>query len=296
MTRLLTTRAELAAARADAHGPVVLVPTMGALHDGHRALLRRAWAAGGNASPAGGRPPAPPRGTVIVSVFVNPLQFGEAADLERYPRTLDADMSVIEAEGGDFVFAPPLTEMYPREQRITVDPGPLGTVLEGEFRPGHFAGMLTVVLKLFSLVRPDVAVFGEKDAQQLALVRLMVDDFGLPIAIEGVPTVRDADGLAISSRNRFLSISERRAALSLPRALSAGAEAAGDGPAAVLAAARKVLADGGVSPEYIELVDGDEFTVVMEKYRGTALLLIAARVGQTRLIDNIRVEIDAASN
>jgi pantoate--beta-alanine ligase len=296
MTRLLTTRAELAAARADAPGPVVLVPTMGALHDGHRALLRRARAAGGNASPAGGRPPAPPRGTVIVSVFVNPLQFGEAADLERYPRTLDADMSVIEAEGGDFVFAPRLTEMYPREQRITVDPGPLGTVLEGEFRPGHFAGMLTVVLKLFSLVRPDVAVFGEKDAQQLALVRIMVDDFGLPIVIEGVPTVRDADGLAISSRNRFLSISERRAALSLPRALFAGAEAAGDGPAAVLAAARKVLADGGVSPEYIELVDGDEFTVVMEKYRGTALLLIAARVGQTRLIDNIRVEIDAASN
>jgi pantoate--beta-alanine ligase len=281
MTRLLTTRAELAAARAETPGPVVLVPTLGALHDGHRALLRRARAAGG---------------TTIVSVFVNPLQFGEAADLERYPRTLDADMDVIGAEGGDFIFAPSLTEMYPREQRITVDPGPLGTVLEGEFRHGHFAGVLTVVLKLFSLVRPGVAVFGEKDAQQLALVRLMVDNFGLPITIAGVPTVRDADGLAISSRNRFLSVSERRAALSLPRALFTAAEAAGDGPAAVLARARKVLADGGVNPEYIELVDGDDFTVVMENYRGTALLLIAARVGQTRLIDNIRVEIDAAGN
>ncbi len=281
MTRLLTTRAELAAARAETPGPVVLVPTLGALHDGHRALLRRARSSGE---------------TTIVSVFVNPLQFGEAADLERYPRTLDADMDVIGAEGGDFVFAPSLTEMYPREQRITVDPGPLGTVLEGEFRHGHFAGVLTVVLKLFSLVRPDVAVFGEKDAQQLVLVRLMVDNFGLPITIAGVPTVRDADGLAISSRNRFLSVSERRAALSLPRALFAAAKAAGDGPVAVLARARKVLADGGVNPEYIELVDGDDFTVVMENYRGTALLLIAARVGQTRLIDNIRVEIDAAGN
>jgi pantoate--beta-alanine ligase len=276
---LLTTRAELAVARAHAPGPVVLVPTMGALHDGHRALLRRARAVGG---------------TVIVSIFVNPLQFGEAADLERYPRTLDADLEVIAAEGGDFVFAPPVAEMYPHEQRVTVDPGPLGTKLEGEFRPGHFSGVLTVVLKLFSLVRPDIAVFGEKDAQQLALVRLMVTDFALPIAIEGVPIVRDADGLALSSRNRLLSISERRAALSLSSALFAGGEAAGGGVAAVLSSARKVLADGGVSPEYLELVDGEDFTVVMEEYRGTALLLVAARVGQTRLIDNIRIDIDAA--
>ena len=278
---LLTTRAELAAARSTAAGPVVLVPTMGALHHGHRALLRRAREL---------------EGTVIVSVFVNPLQFGEAADLNRYPRTLDADMKVIESEGGDFVFAPSVTEMYPSEQRVKVDPGQLGTVFEGEFRPGHFAGMLTVVLKLFNLVRPDVAVFGEKDAQQLALVRLMVENFGLPIAIAGVPTVRDADGLAASSRNEFLSKAERRSALALPRALSAGAEAAGGGPSAVLTRARKVLAEGGVEPEYLELVDGDDFTVVMEDYRGTALLLVAARVGQTRLIDNIRVEIDAAGN
>jgi pantoate--beta-alanine ligase len=282
VTRLITTRADLARARDTAPGPVVLVPTMGALHDGHRALLRRARGLGG---------------TVVVSVFVNPLQFGEAADLERYPRTLDADMTMIEAEGGDLVFAPSATEIYPTEQRITVDPGPLGTVLEGEFRPGHFSGMLTVVLKLFDLVRPDIAVFGEKDAQQLALVRLMVADFGLPIAIEGVPTVRDADGLALSSRNRFLSSTERRTAVALPAALSTAAKTAGDGPAAALAMARKVLAERGVTPEYAELVSGDDFTVVREEFRGTALLVVAAKIGQTRLIDNARIEFgDVAGN
>jgi pantoate--beta-alanine ligase len=282
MTRLLTNRADLAAARDRMPGPVVLVPTMGALHEGHRALLRRARALGG---------------TVITSVFVNPLQFGEAADLERYPRTLDADMSVIEAEGGDLVFAPAATEMYPTPQRITVDPGPLGNVLEGEFRPGHFSGMLTVVLKLFDMVRPDVAVFGEKDAQQFVLVRLMVADFGLPIAIEGVPTVRDADGLALSSRNRFLSSTERRMALALPAALSTAAESAGEGPGVVLAIAREILDARGITSEYTELVDGDDFSVVKEEFRGTALLVVAATVGQTRLIDNIRIEFgDAAGN
>jgi pantoate--beta-alanine ligase len=282
VTRLVATRADLARVRDQAPGPVVLVPTMGALHEGHRALLRRARALGG---------------TVIVSVFVNPLQFGEAADLERYPRTLDADMTIIDAEGGDLVFAPSATEMYPTEQRITVDPGPLGTVLEGEFRPGHFSGMLTVVLKLFNLVRPDIVVFGEKDAQQLALVRLMVADFGLPITVEGVPTVRDADGLALSSRNRFLSSSERRTAVALPTALSTAAEAAGDGPAAALAAARKVLAERGVTPEYAELVSSDDFTVVKDEFRGTALLVVAAKIGQTRLIDNVRIEFgDVARN
>lgn len=292
MTRLLSTRAELAATRANLPGPVVLVPTMGALHEGHRALLRRARELAGSASTG-----PDPRGTVIVSVFVNPLQFGEAADLDRYPRTLDADMTIIEAEGGDLVFAPSVTEMYPSEQRITVDPGPLGNVLEGEFRPGHFSGVLTVVLKLFGLVRPDIAVFGEKDAQQLVLVRLMAADFGLPITIEGVPTVRDADGLALSSRNRFLSSTERRMALALPDALSTAAEAAGGGPAAALAAARKILAERGVTPEYAELVDGDDFSVVREEFRGTARLVVAARVGQTRLIDNIRIEFgDAAGN
>jgi pantoate--beta-alanine ligase len=282
VTRLATTRAELAAARDRAPGPVVLVPTMGALHEGHRALIRRARALGG---------------TVVVSVFVNPLQFGEAADLDRYPRTLGADLAIIEAEGGDLVFAPSVAEMYPTEQRITVNPGLLGNVLEGEFRPGHFSGMLTVVLKLFDLVRPDIAIFGEKDAQQLVLVRMMAADFGLPIAVEGVPTVRDADGLALSSRNRFLSSLERRIALALPTALSTAAEAAGGGPAVVLAVARKILAERGVDPEYVDLVDGEDFSVVREEFKGTALLVVAARVGKTRLIDNVRIEFgDAAGN
>jgi pantoate--beta-alanine ligase len=157
--------------------------------------------------------------------------------------------------------------------------------------------MLTVVLKLFDMVRPDVAVFGEKDAQQLVLVRLMVADFGLPIAIEGVPTVRDADGLALSSRNRFLSSTERRMALALPAALSTAAESAGEGPSVALAIAREILDARGITPEYTELVDGDDFSVVKEEFKGTALLVVAARVGQTRLIDNIRIEFgDAAGN
>jgi pantoate--beta-alanine ligase len=272
---------------------------MGALHDGHRAPLRRA------------RELAGADGTVVVSVFVNPLQFGEAADLDRYPRTLDADMEIIGDEGGDIVFAPAVAEMYPRSQRIFVDPGPLGNVLEGEFRPGHFAGVLTVVLKLFNLVRPDAAVFGDKDAQQLALVRQMTEDFALPIRIEPVPTVRGADGLALSSRNKFLSSSERAVARALPDALFAGSKVAGDGPEAVLAEAQAVLSRSGLAegalhpgalhpgalhPEYVELVSADRFTPVTQNYRGTALLLVAARVGQVRLIDNVRIEFDAASD
>jgi pantoate--beta-alanine ligase len=284
MTALVTTRSELATSRRELSAPVVLVPTMGALHDGHRALLRSARAAAG------------PGGSVVVSIFVNPLQFGEAADLERYPRPLAHDMAVCEAEGTDLVFAPPVEEIYPEQQRVTVDPGSMGTVLEGEFRPGHFAGVLTVVLKLFSLIRPDIAVFGEKDAQQLALVRAMVDDFAVPVSIRSVATVRDHDGLALSSRNRFLSQDERRVALAIPRALLAGAEAAGHGPKAVLGAAQRVLDDAGLKPEYLALVDPGNFAFVRDDYLDSALLVIAARVGQTRLIDNVRVERHAADN
>jgi pantoate--beta-alanine ligase len=284
MTALVTTRSELATSRRELPAPVVLVPTMGALHDGHRALLRSA------------REVAGPGGSVVVSIFVNPLQFGEAADLERYPRRLDHDMAVCEAEGTDLVFAPPVSEIYPEQQRVTVDPGSMGTVLEGEFRPGHFAGVLTVVLKLFSLIRPDIAVFGEKDAQQLALVRAMVDDFAVPVSIRSVATVRDHDGLALSSRNRFLSQDERRVALAIPRALLAGAEAAGHGPEAVLGAAQRVLDDADLKPEYLALVDPGNFAFVRDDYPDSALLVIAARVGQTRLIDNIRVERHAADN
>ena len=225
------TRGELAAAREKLAGPVILVPTMGALHDGHLALLRRA------------RELAGPAGTVAVSIFVNPLQFGPNEDLDKYPRTLDADLAACEAEGVDLVFAPSVREMYPQEQLVRVDPGPTGEILEGEFRPGFFHGVLTVVLKLFSLVRPDTAVFGQKDAQQLVLVRRMSADFGLGIEIEAVQTVRAPDGLALSSRNKYLSAAERAVAPVLHRALAAGAAAAEGGPGAVLAAAQAVLDD-----------------------------------------------------
>ena len=295
------TRGELAAAfagetqedppgRQRQRARVVLVPTMGALHDGHRALLSRA------------RELAGPEGTVTVSIFVNPLQFGPNEDLDRYPRTLDEDLAACAAAGVDLVFAPSAREMYPQEQLVRVDPGPTGEIFEGEFRPGFFNGVLTVVLKLFSLVRPDTAVFGQKDAQQLVLVRRMVADFGLGIEIEAVPTVRAGDGLALSSRNKYLSAAERAVAPVLYRALAAGAAAAAGGPGAVLAAARAVLDDAGrslpagASPrvDYLALADGRSYAPVRDDDRdfsGTAVLAIAARVGTTRLIDNVLVQL-----
>ena len=286
------TRAELAAAREKLAGgtggrppggkqsPVVLVPTMGALHDGHRALLRRA------------RELAGPDGSVAVSIFVNPLQFGPNEDLDKYPRTLDEDLAACEAEGADLVFAPSVREMYPQEQLVTVDPGPTGEILEGAFRPGFFNGVLTVVLKLFSLVRPDTAVFGQKDAQQLVLVRRMSADFGLGIDVEAVPTVRAADGLALSSRNKYLSPEERAVAPVLHRALVAGAAAASGGPSAVSAAAQAVLDEVSPRVDYLALVDARSYEPVRDDdlgFSGAAILAIAARVGTTRLIDNVMV-------
>jgi pantoate--beta-alanine ligase len=276
------TRAELAAAREKSGGPVVLVPTMGALHDGHRALLRRA------------RQLAGADGTVAVSIFVNPLQFGPNEDLATYPRTLDEDLAACEAQGADLVFAPGVRDMYPQPQLVMVDPGPAGEILEGEFRPGFFNGVLTVVLKLFSLVRPDTAVFGQKDAQQLVLVRRMSADFGLGIEVEAVPTVRAADGLALSSRNKYLSAAERAVAPVLYRALSAGAAAAAGGPGAVLAAAQAVLSGAPPRVDYLVLADGQSYMPVRADdtaYQGTAVLAVAARVGATRLIDNVLVEL-----
>jgi len=184
--------------------------------------------------------------------------------------------------------------MYPREQLVTVDPGPMGQVLEGASRPGFFTGVLTVVLKLFQLVGPQVAVFGEKDAQQLALVRRMTGDLCLPVEIAGVPTVRDPDGLAVSSRNAYLAPAERSTALALPRALNAGRHAAGSGPEAVLAAAQRVLdeaarADPPLVLDYLALADPDTFTPVKPGFAGDALLLVAARAGATRLIDNTQL-------
>ena len=268
--------------------PIVLVPTMGALHGGHIALLRRA------------RDLSQPNGSVVVSVFVNPLQFGAGEDLDRYPRDLDADMAICEREGAALVFAPGVAQMYPGEQLITVDPGPMGQVLEGASRPGFFTGVLTVVLKLFQLVGPQVAVFGEKDAQQLALIRRMTEDLCLGVGIAGVPTVRDPDGLATSSRNAYLSAPERVTALALSRALRAGRQASESGPEAVLAAAQSVLDEAAKAEpplvlDYLALVEPDMFTPVKPGFAGDALLLVAARAGETRLIDNTPLTLGPAT-
>jgi pantoate--beta-alanine ligase len=277
---LARTRTGLAAARGGLAGPVVLVPTMGALHDGHRALLRRAMQLSSR------------NGTVVVSVFVNPLQFGAGEDFGRYPRTLDRDVAVCAEEGAAVVFAPDHDQVYPAEPMVTVDPGPMGRLLEGRSRPGFFSGVLTVVLKLFQLVQPDVAVFGEKDAQQLALVRRMTADLDLGVEIAAVPTVRDPAGLAVSSRNAYLSGPQRATALALSRALAAGREQAPAGPAKVLAAAQAVLdgaavADPPLLADYLTLVDPATFGEAAGDYRGPAILLVAGTAGSTRLIDNV---------
>jgi len=279
---LARTRAELAAARAALDprtGPVVLVPTMGALHTGHERLLRAA------------RTLAGPRGSVVVSIFVNPLQFGPNEDLDRYPRTLEEDLAMCAREGARLVFAPSAAEMYPGgKPEVTVDPGPASQLFEGEFRPGFFGGVLTVVLKLLHLTRPAIAVFGQKDAQQLTLVRRMVTDLNLDVVIEPVPTARDADGLATSSRNRYLSPADRAVALALPRALRAGQARAAEGfgdAAAVLAAARDALrAEPALVVDYVAVVDPGTFGPAEP---GPALLVAAARAGGTRLIDNVPV-------
>ncbi|MFC4563872.1 pantoate--beta-alanine ligase [Nocardiopsis mangrovi] len=258
-------------------GRLALVPTMGALHIGHRALI------------AAAREQAD---AVAVSIFVNPLQFGPNEDFDRYPRPLAADLAVCAEEGVDVVYAPAVETMYPGRQMVTVHPGRMGDVLEGEFRPGFFDGVLTVVGKLFHMVRPDLAFFGQKDAQQLAVVRRMVRDLGMGVAIVGVPTVRDPDGLATSSRNAYLSAKERESALALSRALLAGADASVTGPIGILSAARAVLdaaADEAppVEVDYLALVDAQSFSEVPGDFRGDAVLVVAARVGATRLIDNV---------
>jgi pantoate--beta-alanine ligase len=281
---LARTRAGLAAARSGLPGPVVLVPTMGALHDGHRALLRRA------------RQHALPNGAVVVSVFVNPLQFGPAEDFSSYPRALDRDVVVCGEEGAALVFAPDRRQMYPAEPMVTVDPGPMGRLLEGKSRPGFFSGVLTVVLKLFRLVQPDAAVFGEKDAQQLALVRRMTADLDLGVEIVAEPTVREPGGLAVSSRNAYLSGPQRSAALALSGALTAGTERAPDGRAQVLAAAQAVLnraaaAGPPLLADYLALVDPATFEETADAYRGPAILLAAGTIGSTRLIDNMPLQL-----
>jgi pantoate--beta-alanine ligase len=233
-----------------------LVPTMGALHEGHRALLRAARAQ---------------HERVVMSLFVNPTQFAPGEDFERYPRDERRDRRIAGEEGADEVYAPSLDEMYPRGFSTAVDVGPLAERFEGEARPGHFAGVATVVLKLFQRIRPAAAYFGQKDAQQLAVIRRMVRDLDVPVDVRAVPTVREPDGLALSSRNGYLSPEERRRAASLHRAL---------------VARDPLLVQGEL--DYLAVVDPDTFEEV--EPRAGALVIGAARFGTTRLIDNIVME------
>jgi pantoate--beta-alanine ligase len=273
--KLVRTRAEFAAVRDRLDGPIGLVPTMGALHAGHLALLHAARER---------------CRSVITTNFVNPMQFGPSEDLARYPRTLEADIAACEAAGVDVMWAPEVRDVYPHgTTRVTVQPGPIGDLLEGEVRPGHFTGVLTVVAKFLNLVRPDLAYFGEKDYQQLTLIRLMADDLDLGVTVVGVPTVREADGLALSSRNVYLSAEDRRHALALSRALFAGQARAVDGALSVLTTATGVLAaEPGLAVDYLEL-RGADLGEIPE--HGAARLLVAARVGTTRLIDNVGIDL-----
>lgn len=328
-TTLLRTAGELhARARV---GRRAVVMTMGALHEGHATLIRTA------------REIAGPDGEVVATVFVNPLQFGAGEDLDRYPRTLDADLKIAEDAGADAVFAPSVDEVYPGgEPQVRISAGPMGERLEGASRPGHFDGMLTVVAKLLHLTRPDIALYGQKDAQQLALIRRMVRDLNFGVEIVGVPTVREDDGLALSSRNRYLKPQERRTALALSRALFAGrdrhaaqealrararevpatharaealsalgesraaadahavAKALPGAPSAVRAASRLILDDAArqdppLALDYLALVDPTDFSEIDDDFTGEAVLAVAARVGTTRLIDNIPLTFGAAS-
>lgn len=328
-TVLLRTAEELHARPRTGRRAVVM--TMGALHEGHASLVRTA------------REVAGPGGEVVVTVFVNPLQFGAGEDLDRYPRTLESDLRTAGEAGADVVFAPSADEVYPGgEPQVRVTAGPMGARLEGASRPGHFDGMLTVVAKLLHITRPDAALYGQKDAQQLALIRRMVRDLNFGTEIVAVPTVREEDGLALSSRNRYLSAADRRTALALSQALFAGrdrhaaqealrararevpatraraealsaigesraaadahavAKAVPGGPAGVRAAARAVLDEAArlqppLELDYLALVDPADFTEIPDGFTGEAVLAVAARVGTTRLIDNVPLTFGAAS-
>jgi len=269
------TREELASARDGlVGGTIAVVMTMGALHAGHAALIRAARRRAAH---------------VIVTVFLNPLQFGPKEDLSRYPRTFDDDLAICEREGVDVLFAPTPDVVYPEgDPGVRVSAGPLGDVLEGASRPGHFDGVLTVVGKLLHLTHANLAYFGQKDAQQLLLIRRMVADLDFDVEVVAVPTVRRPDGLALSSRNTYLAPADAQAALALSAALRAGAAVASEGPSAVRRAAREVLvAEPLAAVDYLVLVHPSTLADVPEWYHGEALLAVAARVGTTRLIDNV---------
>ena len=257
---------------------VGFVPTMGALHEGHLSLLRRARA---------------DNDVVVASVFVNPLQFGPTDDFARYPRNLEADAALAAEAGADHLFAPDVAEMYPRGSIATrVDVGPIGDIGEGAWRPGFFAGVATVCCKLFHIVGPDRAYFGQKDAQQLAVIRQLVADLDLPVEIAGCPTVREHDGLALSSRNAYLDPEARRAAPALAAALAAARDAAAGGEESAKELRRVVEtclgAEPGIHLQYVDLFDPDTFPA-RERLNGRGILAAAAYVGGTRLIDNVEL-------
>ncbi|WP_026459927.1 pantoate--beta-alanine ligase [Schaalia suimastitidis] len=290
---LVRSRSELRAALDALRGTTALVMTMGALHDGHLELVRQARQHADN---------------VVVTIFVNPTQFAPGEDFEAYPRTLEADMGALATVGADLVWAPPISEVYPHPSTVIIDPGPVAHHLEGATRPTHFAGVALVVTKVILLVAPDVALFGEKDAQQLAVIRRVVADLDIPVRIVGVPIVRDTDGVALSSRNQYLSPQERERARALSRALTEATQAVCQGAtvAQALAVAHRVIAaQGAIDIDYIAIVDdatfevlgqcgaagvtGDLSRVVVNDLSVPTRILVAAKVGTTRLIDNMAI-------
>jgi pantoate--beta-alanine ligase len=271
----LRTIAEVRAVQRSLTGDVGLVPTMGALHEGHLTLVRSARADNDH---------------VFVSIFVNPTQFGPNEDFAAYPRDIDRDLSLLEAEGVDYVFLPSVEEMYPRDAETYVDVGPISDRLEGAFRPGHFRGVATVVLKLFTIVKPARAYFGRKDAQQLVVIRRMVRDLNVDVEIVPVDTVREPDGLAMSSRNAYLNPTERKAALCLHEALSLAREMWTRGARdaeAFRKRLRELIEDEELARiDYVSVAD-PETLEELDRIHGPALVSLAVRIGRTRLIDNI---------
>lgn len=297
---LTHTRAELADALSHLHGTKALVMTMGALHSGHLQLVREARELADH---------------VIVTIFVNPTQFAPGEDYDAYPRTLDADMDALETVGADLVWAPAPQDVYPTPATVSIDPGPIARVLEGKTRPTHFAGVALVCTKVVNLVRPDVALYGQKDAQQLAVLRTVFSQLDIPVRVHPVPIVRAEDGVALSSRNQYLSDEERIRARALNRALRRGAEVAEAGAqgADIVSECRSVIeAEGGIDLDYIALVDAGTFEIlagtesvpvgegaaaptILSDGSREGRLLIAAKVGTTRLIDNMEVPLRDAS-
>ena len=280
--QIITSAESLAAVVSNArqHGKSVsFVPTMGALHDGHMSLVTIAHEQSD---------------FVVVSIFVNPLQFGANEDFEEYPRTLQDDAEKLSAANVDILFAPDVEDVYPHGYQITQHAGPVGETFEGKIRPGHFDGMLTVVARLFDLVRPDISVFGNKDAQQLFLIRQMVENSNHrwnAMQVVGAPIIREEDGLAMSSRNRYLSETERELAQKISRALRAAEATQGDAAARLTAAEQVMATAPAVRLDYVALINPATFEPIEAGFVGRALLIIAAQVGGTRLIDNLSISI-----